>query len=267
MKKNTKKNEQKGSLAFHLVCSNTDILSVVEGELRSKGILGVTDLNGRVNYLIDSRWGAKLGARRVHELSEELLRRCTLEKQNLLLEATIVVDACLDSLYFRRHLRGYVLLRQCLIGIYLDNGLVSPMSKSIFPEVAKIFKCSVANVERNLRYLFEKLGEDESYIRSVCKGDGKVPLYIGVMKQGGEQLLFNADNNYSIRTCLSRLGELLKLFRNKYLMGELADSMNRAKIQEDIELRTGQSYRKSSNKDDEKLKVAEDDEDSEDGWR
>ncbi|MDO5733733.1 MAG: sporulation initiation factor Spo0A C-terminal domain-containing protein [Eubacteriales bacterium] len=196
-------------------------------------------MSGNINYFIDGRWGSQLASRRVLELTDFIRERKSKMSRNLLLEATIVVDECLDTLLFRQHLRGFVFLRQILIAIYLDGGLMTPLSKTVFPEVATIFNCSVSHVERNVRYLFDKLGEDESYIRSILDTNAELPDYVYQESENREKrLLFKQDTAYSIRTCLSRLSSLMKTHALTYHEGKKENDeldQNELKVADDNE--------------------------------
>lgn len=221
------------SLAFHLICSNQDILREVEKNLRAQGVIGVTDLQGRVKYLIDGRYGAQLGTRRIRELSEILLKRRSVDLDKYITRAMIIVDRLLGQFMFRQHLRGYVYLRQCLIILYIEGGLNMPMSKVLFPHVAQIYKCSASHVERNLRYLFEKLLEDESYVAALKKEGKDIPLYLKLNHmQSFRKFLFSDKNSSSIKASLALLFDEIKDVERQYELELMQQEMNEIKKNE-----------------------------------
>ncbi len=201
----------KEPIKFIVACSRADILKVVEQKLSVNGILPVVGMQGELSFVIDGRWGGQLAAKRILNLKDKILDRgedAEVARAELT-EAMLVVDKVLDRFVLRRHLQGFVILRHALTYIYLHGAIPTPLTKTIFSDVATIMELTPAQVERNLRYLFEKLSEDESILKLQFPLGVQQSTYFGKHHQNKVvRLLIEEDKPYSIRVCLTRLGTL-----------------------------------------------------------
>lgn len=163
------------SLGFYIASNNEEILRRVNEMISKKGLMGLTDMQGKTHYMVDGRRGAPYAANRIEDLARVLLKERGSRYQQEHEDVALYVDSVLRCYRFQRHLLGYLYLRHILIMLCLDPSLLSPMSKTLYPATATSFRVSAAKVERNLRYTFEKLKmSEEEALREGPMGQGRV---------------------------------------------------------------------------------------------
>lgn len=229
--------QNKHPIQFIITCSRTDILQVVEQRLSVNGILPVVGMQGELVFVIDGRWGGQLAAKRILNLKDSILDTGSDAEsaRAALTEAMIVVDKVLERYVFRQHLQGYVILRHALTYIYLHDTIPTPLTKTIFCDIAEIMKLSCQQVERNLRYLFEKLSEDESILKLQFPAGKLKTSYFGPRHRDKVvRLLIDEDKPYSIRVCLTRLGTLILQAKKEFLKQQKELAQNPETAQEEI---------------------------------
>ncbi|HPX92991.1 MAG TPA: sporulation initiation factor Spo0A C-terminal domain-containing protein [Bacillota bacterium] len=154
-------------LGFYLVASNRELLNHVETLMNRKGVFGVLDSSGRVHYLIDARKGSPLAARNVMATAGSVAGKVCRDARREKRRIRLVVDQVLGRYEWNKQLRGYRLLGDILRRTATDISLLNPISKRLYPEIAKEQGLRPHQVERNVRYLFDDLAERE---RSACPG-------------------------------------------------------------------------------------------------
>lgn len=158
-------------LGFYLASSDRDLLNKVEEIMARQGVVGLKDALGRIHYVVDGRKGSPYAARRIGEAAAKLAVdnesavRLRSEHQY---EA---IDRILLGYRFMRTLRGYRFLRYMLLVSLNDPASLHPISKRLFPETGRHYRVSPSQVERNVRYLLDRLAEDEG-----LAGKDRVPL-------------------------------------------------------------------------------------------
>jgi hypothetical protein len=159
------------SLKIYLASSDRDLLNKVEEMMARQGLLGLRDTAGRVQYVIDGRRGHPYAARRFGETIEKFVEVNQNSRYRNREQQQKVIDEVLAGYSFQRTLRGYFFLRQMLLAAVEDPALLHPISKRLYPVTAEHFRVSESQVERNLRYLIDKLAED-----GALSPDGRLTL-------------------------------------------------------------------------------------------
>ncbi|MDO5015840.1 MAG: sporulation initiation factor Spo0A C-terminal domain-containing protein [Eubacteriales bacterium] len=155
--------KKKQSISFYITSGNQDLLNKVNEIMASKGVLGYRDQSGRYHYIIDGSKGAPFAAMRLQELAQMRLTEDTSDAEQVAINAEFYVDAVLSCYNFDCSLQGFFLLRYMLIQLTLDPRLRHPLSKTLYPMCAENYQCSIAQVERNVRYCLQRLKERELY--------------------------------------------------------------------------------------------------------
>ncbi|MDD2426823.1 MAG: sporulation initiation factor Spo0A C-terminal domain-containing protein [Eubacteriales bacterium] len=153
-------------IGLYLISSNRELLNHIEKIMNRYGAFGVMDASGRVHYLLDARKGIPLAEKKFYQTITTLLEDHSHEQMNYQLETQKLVNKVLSRYHFNQDLRGYrVLFTMLELGLK-DYSLLNPISKRLYPQVAKIFRVTAPQVERNVRYLFEDLAISEAAART-----------------------------------------------------------------------------------------------------
>ncbi len=146
---------------IYLAATDRDLLGNVNKHLRKRGMMGLVDMSGRVQFVLDGRKGASFAASRFGSFAEA----ATLSFREKISEGDFAVEHCIDNILrgycFRTRLRGYALLRRMLHVSFADPALMRPATKRLYPLIAEEFRVSLPQIERNLRYLIQTLLADE----------------------------------------------------------------------------------------------------------
>ncbi|HHU06874.1 MAG TPA: hypothetical protein GXZ59_00840 [Clostridiaceae bacterium] len=144
-----------------LTASDSELLGNVNRHLCKQGIMGLFDMSGRVQYILDGRKGASFAANKFSAFSDF----ATLSFQESIAEGDCAVDNCIDTILrgygFRTRLRGYALLKRMLRLTFADPALLRPATKRLYPQIAKEFRVNLPQIERNMRYMTQTLLADE----------------------------------------------------------------------------------------------------------
>lgn len=148
-------------IGLYLISSNRELLNHIEKVMNRYGAFGVMDASGRVHYLLDARKGIPLVEKTFFQTVTALLEDHTNEQMNYQLKTQRLVHQVLGKYPFNEDLRGYRILFTMLEMSLKDYSLLNPISKRLYSQVAKVFRITAPQVERNVRYLFEDLAERE----------------------------------------------------------------------------------------------------------
>ena len=154
---------------FYIACDDRSILRCVNSMLLNKGILGLSDSDGRVHYLIDGRRG---GSYVVDQMSRRLQEVSLEQKEDTLLDDIFVshaIEAVIDKFELDPKLVGTQILHTILRELYYEPKLIKGVSKTLYPRIGQIFSMNNAQVERNLRYAIHKsrLGREKRVLAAI----------------------------------------------------------------------------------------------------
>lgn len=192
---------------IYLAASDKDLLNNVNRILQKKGIMGLVDMSGRIEFVLDGRKGASYAARRFSDYTSEV----ALSFRDQLAVDDSLVESCIDRIMsgysFRAGLRGYVLLKRMLFLIFRDPALISPITKRLYPVIAEEFRITLPQIERNLRYLIKTLLDDETSSLRQGKNKDQKPFWLSCDNQEGKP---------TITSTLARLhDQVMKEFRSQ----------------------------------------------------
>jgi hypothetical protein len=140
-------------LGFYIAAGDQDILGQVNKMMNRSGYIGVMDTAGRIQYIIDGRRGGAHAVRRIIETTGRILQDRQAEDQTLHQYLGQAADQVLAAHAIRQSLKGHRFLRYLLREAGLDETRLRPISKTLYPVVARHFKVSISQVERDIRYM------------------------------------------------------------------------------------------------------------------
>lgn len=161
----------KGSHGFYIASSDQDMLMRVSSIVDRYGYIGLMDTAGKVHYMVDGRRGSPYAARRIREVAGRLLSDDQAMQQDNLDRILQSVDTVLNRELVPQHLKGYRYLRFMLHQTAADPSLLSPVTKTLYPDTAKYFRVKPAQIERDIRYAVKNSSEplaDYSNTAAIC---------------------------------------------------------------------------------------------------
>ncbi len=162
----------KNEFGFYIACDDRSILKCINAMLLDNGMVGLSDTEGKVHYLIDGRRGGNYALGRV---KEKVLKLREPSPSDTGYEDAIVyqaIDTVLERYGFPETLSGTRILRYLLFRLYREPKLLKSAAKCLYPLAREEFQMSPAQVERNLRYAIRKntkLKEDTRLIMVLRK--------------------------------------------------------------------------------------------------
>lgn len=139
-------------VGFYVAVSDADLLSQIDRLMQRNGCVGVMDTAGRIHYVVDGRRGMPYASRRILEAAGRLLRDRISETDPLQERLNRHVDRLLQEHRIRPELKGYRYLRFLLLMIGMDETKLRPISKTLYPELARHFQVKIPQIERDIRY-------------------------------------------------------------------------------------------------------------------
>ena len=148
--------DEKGEYGFFIACDDRSILNCVNAMLLSSGVVGLSDTDGRMHYLIDGRRGRNYAVQKVNENVLLLNERFQEEDKMEDILVSRAIDRVLSRNGFRSNLIGTQLIHFCLMCLYRDPELIKSVSKRLYPMIETPYKMSSQQIERNIRYSITK---------------------------------------------------------------------------------------------------------------
>ena len=148
--------KMKGEYGFYIACDDRAILKCVNTMLLNSGMVGLSDTEGKMHYMIDGRRGRNYVLGKV---KEKVLPLREASPENSLYEDAVIyraIDTIIRRYGFSETLMGTRILRVLLFRLYKDPKLLKCASKSLYPLAQPEFHISASQVERNLRYAIKK---------------------------------------------------------------------------------------------------------------
>ena len=141
---------------FFIACDDRSILKCVNTMLLNNGMVGLSDMDGKVHYLIDGRRGREYVMGKVRD--KVLPFREASPADGLYEDAVIyrAIDIVIRRYGFPESLMGTRILRVLLFRLYKEPKLLKCASKSLYPLAQPEFHITASQVERNLRYAIRK---------------------------------------------------------------------------------------------------------------
>lgn len=143
-------------LGFYIAASDQDVLSQINRIMSRSGYVGVMDTAGRLHYLVDGRRGSPFASRRIIETTGRILRDQLEAGDPLRANLMRFIDPVLARHHIRPELKGYQYMRYLLLTVGLDETMLRPISKTLYPAVASHYQVNIAQIERDIRYSLQE---------------------------------------------------------------------------------------------------------------
>jgi len=139
------------AISFYIAANDQELLRQVRSFMQQSGLVGIADTAGRLHYIVDGSRGTPYATRRILETTN----RCSAERgdQARLLDHQLpdVIGRVLDRCGIRHELKGRIYLEHILHLAVLDERRLKPLSKTLYPDVARHFKSRSSQVESDIR--------------------------------------------------------------------------------------------------------------------
>ena len=143
-----------GSLetSFYVVCNDKMILENINQLMSGRGYMGVSDMSGRMHYMIDAR-------KNVYSAVHHILQEVT-ESVNIPSVSNSRTNEEIKRIFLSYNvdigLIGGRLLRDVLFLSAKTPNILNTVSKTLYPIIGKRSGLSIAQVERDIRYVLRK---------------------------------------------------------------------------------------------------------------
>ncbi|MBO4474773.1 MAG: hypothetical protein IK020_08300 [Clostridiales bacterium] len=155
-KRKNRRASREEECGFFIVCDDQAILRCVNAMLLSNGMVGLSDKEGRMHYMIDGRRGGNFVLSQIRK--KAMVFRQGHEKEDRYEEAflTHAIDTVIDEAGLPPTLIGTQIVRELLFHLYRDPGLMKCASKTLYPLVRAEYHMEPSQIERNVRYAIKK---------------------------------------------------------------------------------------------------------------
>lgn len=143
-------------ISFHFASNDKDMVNKVSEILKRTGHVSFSDSFGKEHYLLDGRKGAREITRHIDSVSKRIKYMNNDEFEKVRPYFSNAIDHVLEMSGVPNNLKGYRYLRYILFRLIEDDSLVTPISKTLYPEMREIYLCSDAQIERDIRYAIKK---------------------------------------------------------------------------------------------------------------
>ncbi|MCQ2528068.1 MAG: hypothetical protein MJ108_02990 [Saccharofermentans sp.] len=142
---------------IYVVCSDKALLDKINKMLKRQGVLGVTDGEGKLHYMIDGRKNKSSAARQVNEFVhafKEQMVSVTSDVPESIMEAIIeeTIDEAFEFYGFDRTLFGSKVLRYMVRYCLYGGDTESRNLKELYIRAGHDLNMTVQQIERNVRY-------------------------------------------------------------------------------------------------------------------
>ncbi len=143
-------------ISFHLASSNRELLDTVNSIMKRNGHMTFSDSMGREHYLIDGRNGVSRLSKNIDGITRKLSSANLQELARINKFNSEAIDKVMAGSGMPSHLKGYRYVRMILVRLMENESLISPLSKTIYPEISDKYMCSGLQIDRDIRYAVQK---------------------------------------------------------------------------------------------------------------
>lgn len=143
-------------VSFHFASNDREMIEKVSDILKRTGHVSFSDSMGREHYLLDGRKGPREITRHIDFVSGLLQKRNRDDLEKVRPYFANAIDNVLEMSGMPNSLKGYRYVRYMLFRLIEDDSLISPMSKTLFPDMCDLYSCSSCQIERDIRYAIKK---------------------------------------------------------------------------------------------------------------
>ena len=149
--------------SFYVVCNDKMILDNINHLMNGRGFMGVSDMAGRMHYMIDARKNVYSA---VHHILQEVTEGVTVPAMSIA-QTNEEIRQIFLSYKIDIRLIGGRLLRDVLFLTIKSPNILNSISKTLYPIIGKRSGLSIAQVERNIRYVIRKSSLEERGYKNV----------------------------------------------------------------------------------------------------
>lgn len=143
-------------ISFHLASSDKDLVEKVSSILKRNGHLTFSDSMGRDHYLVDGRSGMPILSRNIDSAAQKLYDKNRAKYGKTVEFDFAAVSRTLEISGIPKHLKGYRYIKYILERLMENDTLVSPISKTVYPEISQMYGCKSFQIDRDIRYAISK---------------------------------------------------------------------------------------------------------------
>lgn len=143
-------------ISFHLASSDRDLVEKVSSIMKRNGHLTFSDSMGREHYIVDGRSGVPVLSRNIDGAAKKLYDRNKAKYGKTCEFNFAAIDRTLEISGIPNHLKGYRYIKYILGRLLDDDTLVSPISKTIYPEISQQYNCQSFQIDRDIRYAISR---------------------------------------------------------------------------------------------------------------
>ncbi len=145
-------------ISFHLASNDRDLVEKVSSIMKRNGHLTFCDSMGKEHYLVDGRSGVSSLSRNIDGIARKLTEVNMLETARRSRYNSAAIEKTMTASGIPNHLRGHRYIRIILIRLMENESLISPLSKTIYPEISEMYQCSGLQIDRDIRYAVSHSG-------------------------------------------------------------------------------------------------------------
>ncbi len=139
-------------ISFHLASSDKDLMEKVSSIMKRNGHLSFSDSMGHEHYIVDGRCGIPGLSRNIDHVARKLSDRNRTKYGRIFEHRFAAIDKALEISGIPSHLKGYRYIKFILGRLLEDDTLISPISKTIYPELSRMYNCKGFQIDRDIRY-------------------------------------------------------------------------------------------------------------------
>ncbi|MCQ2515627.1 MAG: hypothetical protein MJ094_02030 [Saccharofermentans sp.] len=151
---------------IYVVCSDDFLLNKINGMLRVKGVIGISDAEGKFHYFIDGRKNLGRTVARIDQIVSDstALIRAEIESGNAVAE---IVKALLVYYDFDLTLIGTIAIQEIIYRMVIDKAVYFYSMRELNSIAQDILRLTYEQVERDIRYAVRKSSFDGMGIKTV----------------------------------------------------------------------------------------------------
>ncbi len=143
-------------IGFYFASSDRELIDKVSSIMKRNGHISFSDSMGREHYLLDGRSGVPTLTRNIDSVTKRIVRNNKEKYEQLRPYFSRAIEETLFESGIPKQLKGYRYIKFILHRIIEDDSLLSPISKTIYPGICELYKCTTFQIERDIRYAIRK---------------------------------------------------------------------------------------------------------------
>ena len=143
-------------IGFYFASSDRDLIDKVSSIMKRNGHVSFSDSMGREHYLLDGRSGVPTLTRNIDGVTKRLVDKNKDDYEQMRPYFFSAIDCILEQSRLPSQLKGYRYIKFILNRLIEDDSLVSPISKTVYPSLCELYKCTPFQIERDIRYAILK---------------------------------------------------------------------------------------------------------------